>query len=68
MWIQRVVAMGAEVREEKYVVPHSLCELGEMYTAAGRHDDARQALLAAKAYSNYDLDKPLNRRIASALG
>lgn len=59
--------MGGEVREETYVVPHSLCELGEMRMAAGRLDEGRQALLAAKAYSHYDLDKPLHRRITSAL-
>lgn len=59
--------MEEAVEEETYVVPHSLCEMGEMYMGLGRLNEAQQVLKTAKTYSHYDLDKPLTRRLMSAL-
>eukprot|EP00897_Mesotaenium_endlicherianum_P002005 jgi/Mesen1/1832/ME000142S00996 len=65
---QGVVDGEAAVGEETYLVPHSLCELGELHLAGGAPGEARRLLhIARDRYKGYDFDKPLLRRVKFAL-
>ncbi len=59
--------MEGLIIEEAYVVPHSYCELGEMYLEKSKHQKAENMLKKAKSYSDFDFDKPLYRRIDASL-
>lgn len=59
--------MARSLKEEGYLVPHSFCELGEMMIEQGRANEARTYVKKAQSFSNYDLDKPLSRRLIGAM-
>jgi len=63
-----VIQLSPEITTELYIIPHALTELAEMAFEKGDIDNAKNLLLEAKNnYTNYDFDKPLERRIAKSL-
>jgi len=67
-YFERVVALEKCIKEETYLIPFSLCEIGEMLIESGGPlDEACKMLKAAHTYSHYDFDKPLSRRLMSTL-
>jgi hypothetical protein len=55
---------------EKFIVPHAMCEMGEMLLEKPDHPklEAKEYFLQAKGYPQpYDFDKPLGIRISKGL-
>jgi hypothetical protein len=59
--IKGVLDLEEFVTKERYILPHSLTELAEMYFEDNLQDDSQTLLLRARQYSGYDFDKPLHR-------
>jgi len=59
--------MKSKVPNETYILPHSLTELAEMSIEEKEMDIAHELLNEAKNYSNYSLDKVLQRRISKSI-
>lgn len=55
------------VKDEKYTIPHSLMECGDVYIRLNNTEEAIHYLTEAKKYKNYDFDKPNIRRIMRLL-
>jgi len=64
----KVFELAPLVREEVYIVPYSHYEVGDILLKENNIDQAKEAFLKAKnSFDNYDFDKPLSRRLLSAL-
>lgn len=68
---EQVLLLKDRIEEEIYLIPHSLCEKGEILLIVDESEDvlrnAEIIFKQADAYSQYDFDKPLHRRIARNL-
>lgn len=62
-----VINLENSLEQEIYLIPHSLCEMGEIYLEKGDKSSAETYFLKAKSYHDFDFDKPLARRIANSL-
>lgn len=60
----KVLELDDVLEKETFVVPHALCELGEMLAEDGESVRAEKLYIRARdKYDNYDMDKPLHRRL-----
>jgi hypothetical protein len=57
--------LESSLKEDKFVVPHSYCELGEMYLKEEKKQEAKEMFQKAKNFPTpYDFDRPLGYRIS----
>ena len=62
--------MGLEssLVEDKFVVPHTYCEMGEMLVQEGKKQEAKEMFLKAKNFPTpFDFDRPLGYRITRGI-
>ena len=57
------MALGKQIKVEKFVVPHCLTCLGEIAMHKGKKEQALRYFSKAKTYSNYDYSQLLGWRI-----
>lgn len=66
--LETVIAQHRDVKEDTYVVPYAIVELGLLYADQGRRENAIAALEDAKKnYTGYSLESRLHFRIHTAL-
>jgi len=68
-FFQDAIALEKAVsgKDSNYVIPHSLCGLGEILLAEKQYDAAQRTLKKAKSYSTYDFSQLLGWRIKKDL-
>jgi len=62
--LQKLISMEKKVRRETYVIPYSIVELAEIHILQQHKKEAKMLLLNfTKTYTEFDLDKPLFRKV-----
>lgn len=66
--LQQVLQLEQQLADEKFVIPYTFCELGEILLSENKKKEAQEYFQRAKNFPTpFDFDRPLGFRISKGL-